>query len=221
MRWEAVSFVHFSYDPSVIAPLVPPGLELDLWEDRAWVGLVSFFMVAVRPGGTPPIPRLSTFPEINVRTYVRAPNGTDGLLFLTLEAARLGMLAARPALGIGYTWAKMSIDCAGDEVQYRTRRRWPPALASSRHDVAVGSPIAEPTEFDAYLTGRWRAYSRRWGRLLVTPVHHEPWPLHTARLATLEDSLIQACGVPRPAGEPVVHYSPGVSVRLGVTRPAD
>ena len=220
MRWQAVSFVHWGYEPSALAPLIPEGLELDLWEGRAWVGLVSFYMVDVRPRGLPPIPRLSTFPEINVRTYVRTPDGTDGLLFLTLEAARLPMMLARPTIGVGYTWADMAIDCAGDQVRYRTRRRWPPALASSRHDIEVGEQIAAPSAFDAYLTGRWRAYSRRWGRLLVTPVHHEPWPLHRARLARLDDSLVQSCGIPVPTGEPVVHYAPGVDVRLGVTRPA-
>ena len=222
MRWTAVSFVHWSYEPQVVAPLLPAGLELDLYEGRAWVGLVSFFMADVRPPGLPALPKASTFPEVNVRTYVRAPDGTDGLFFLTLEASRLATTLARPTIGINYAWAAMQITCAGTAVQYRTRRRWPVAPAAySRHDVEVGAaiPADDLTHFDHYLTGRWRAFSRRRGRLFCTPVHHEPWPLHTARLAALDDGLVAACGLPAPRGEPVVHYAPEVSVRLGPPRP--
>ena len=221
MRWEAVSFVHWAYDPALVVRLVPPHLELDLFEERAWVGIVSFFMADVRLRGTPPVPRLSTFPEINVRTYVRGPDGNDGLLFLTLEASRLPMMLADPAVGIAYRWAAMRITCNGDQVEYRTRRRWPPDLAArSAHDVEVGEALApgQLTEFDHYLTGRWRAYSHRRGQLFSTPVHHQPWPLHAARLAAIDDGLITACGLSAPAGEPVVHYAPAVHVRLGVPR---
>jgi uncharacterized protein len=218
MRWDAVSFLHWAYDPEVVAPLVPAGLTLDLWRGQAWVGIVSFVMAAVRPPLLPALPGLSTFPEINVRTYVRAPDGSDGLLFLTLEASQPAALAARASVGIRYAWASMRIRADAEAVSYETRRRWPRQPAAvSRHTIEVGDaiPAAELTLFDHYLTGRWRAFSSRWGQLFRTPVEHEPWLLHRALVSDIDDGLVASCGLPAPEGEPVAHYSPGVNVRMG------
>jgi uncharacterized protein YqjF (DUF2071 family) len=51
---------------------------------------------------------------------------------------------------------------------------------------------------------------------MYAPVDHEPWPLHTATLVGLQDTLITAAGIPAPTGEPHVMFSPGVSVRIGM-----
>ena len=218
MRWNSVSFLHWPYDPAAVAPLVPDGLTLDLWRGQAWVGIVSFVMADVRPPGLPALPVFSTFPEVNVRTYVRAADGSDGLLFLTLEASQPAALFARASVGIGYAWADMRITANASSVTYQTRRRWPrrPA-AASRHTVEFREPIpaAELSMFDHYLTGRWRAFSTRWGQLFRTPVEHEPWTLHRAVVSDIDDGLVASCGLPAPDGEPVAHYSPGVDVRMG------
>lgn len=218
MRWEHVSFVHWSYDPAVVEPLLPPGLALDMWDGRAWVGLVPFVMAGVRPPFVPPLPGLSTFPEFNVRTYVRDGEGRDGLLFLTLEAAQPLALLARPAVGIGYTLATMRVSRRGGDVGYASRRTWPRnPQARVRMVVTVGDelPLDQQSDFDVWLTGRWRAFSHRWGQLFSTPVEHEPWPLHRATVAPADSRLVRACGLPAPAGDPVVHYAPAVNVRLG------
>ena len=67
----------------------------------------------------------------------------------------------------------------------------------------------------AWLTGRWRAWTRVAGRFATVPAEHEPWPLVAAELVELEENVVTASGLPAPAERPVVHFSPGVSVRLG------
>src|SRR5687767_9839758 len=81
-RWDTLTFLHWAYDPDEVAPLLPRGLEPDLYQGRAWVSLTPFVMTDVRLPGTPPIPGLSTFGEANVRTYARNGSGLDGLVFL-------------------------------------------------------------------------------------------------------------------------------------------
>lgn len=221
MRWEHVSFLHWSYDAEVLRPLLPRGLKVDTWEGRAWVGLVPFVMAGVRPRGLPRVPGISTFPEFNVRTYVRDADGRDGLLFLTLEASQPLMLSGRPALGLGYTLARMRVSRRGTDVGYASRRLWPRnPVARLRLVVATGAPMSEQERmpFDDWLTGRWRAFSRVRGRLLATPVEHEPWPLHHATVPVPDTRLLVACGLPQPAAAPIVHYAPGVTVRMGVPR---
>jgi uncharacterized protein YqjF (DUF2071 family) len=54
----------------------------------------------------------------------------------------------------------------------------------------------------------------------VVPVQHSPWPLHEATVVELEQSLLEAAGLPEPAEPPRVQYSPGVDdVRLGLLQP--
>ena len=55
---------------SVVRPLIPAGLQMDLFEDRCYVGAVPFLMERVTPRLVPPLPVLHAFPELNLRTYV-------------------------------------------------------------------------------------------------------------------------------------------------------
>jgi hypothetical protein len=43
--------------------------------------------------------------------------------------------------------------------------------------------------------------------------------LRTATLATFDDELVAATGLPAPCGEPIVHYADAVTVRIGRPRP--
>ena len=221
MRWRNVAFLHWDFDAAVVQALLPPGLQVDAFDGRAWVGLVAFEMVDVRLPGTPALPGFSTFPETNVRTYVRDSSGRDGLWFFTLEAARLVTVLARPIIGIAYAWADMAVRRRDTEVRYVSRRRFPPnAMAHATLGVRYERPIppADQTPFDHYLTGRWQAFSTQRDRLFATPVEHESWPLHTASTTVLEDGLVPACGLPVPVHAPIVHYAPAVNVRLGLPR---
>jgi uncharacterized protein len=218
-RWETLTFVHWAYDPADLQHLVPSGLELDLHQGRAWVSLTPFLMTRVRAPGTPAIPGISAFPETNVRTYVRDGSGRDGLLFLTLECARFVTTVARPALGLPYSWAQMAVDPQAQGARYTSRRRWPrDPTADLDLRVEVGAPIDEPAPLDDWLTGRWRAFTGRDTVRTCVAVEHEPWPLRSATVAHLRGGLVAATGVPAPAGEPVVHFSAGVDVRLGRPR---
>lgn len=221
MAWRNVAFLHWSYEPAEVQALLPPQVQVDTFDGRAWVGLVAFEMVDVRLPATPALPGVSTFPETNVRTYVRDARGRDGLWFFTLEAARLVSVLADPIIGISYAWADMAVSCRGQEVRYASRRRLPfNRQARTRLGVEYGRPLPphEQSDFDHYLTGRWQAYSARRGHLYATPVEHEPWPLHQAATTLLDDGLVAACGLPIPTEAPIVHYAPAVNVSLGVPR---
>ncbi|MFI7498243.1 YqjF family protein [Streptomyces sp. NPDC049687] len=215
--WLTQTFVHWSFPPETVQALLPAHLVVEEYEGAAWVGLTPFLMADVRPPGMPAAVRGRTFPETNVRTYVRHRNGRDGLWFLTLEVGCPLMLAAR-AVGAPYHPGTLGVSANGDTVSY-TGRRWARG-PSYRLVVRPGDPIRQPTARDVWLTSRWRAYTHRFGMLWEIPVEHEPWPLAGAALEVLEQTLTTAVGLPAPVGEPVVHFSEGVRhVRLGASRP--
>ena len=212
-----MTFLHWAYAPGQLRPLLPSELGVDTWEGEAWVSVTPFVMVDFRLPGLPAVPGVSTFPETNVRTYVRGPDGRDGLWFLSLEADSLPtVLAASSVYGVPYRWADMAVD-EGEVVRYRSHRRAAPTVG---HDiqVRVGSPCPAPSELDHWLTGRWRAWTKIARGLATAPVEHQPWPLWDATVVQLEESLLSAVGLPEPDRPPLVQYSPGVDVRLGAPR---
>jgi uncharacterized protein YqjF (DUF2071 family) len=187
------------------------------------VGLVPFEMRVTLPH-TPWVPWLSSFPETNVRTYVRGPDGTTGVWFLSLDAARLSAVAtARATYRLPYFWSAMTVTRAGQIVTYATRRRLPgPRGASSTVAVRIGAPYApgDAGPFEHWLTARWRLFSAPGRRVLGAWAEHEVWPLHAAELLHCDDELVRAGGL-EPYGDPLVHWSPGVHVRVSLPKAID
>ncbi|POX61796.1 hypothetical protein C3492_20650 [Streptomyces sp. Ru62] len=212
--WLTQTFVHWAYAPDQVQRLLPDGLVVDTFDGAAWVSLTPFVMADVRPPGIPLA--LPSFPETNLRTYVRDRNGREGLWFLSIEVSSPVMLAAR-AVGVPYHVGRLEVARRGDTVLYTgVRRRGGPSYEVT---VRPGEPV-RPGPLDVWLTSRWRAFTRRLGALWETPVEHAPGPVREARLDTVEESLTRAAGLPRPSTAPLVHYSDGLhKVRLGISHP--
>jgi len=217
-RWERLTFLHWPYDPAVVQRLLPAGLQVDAFGGMAWVGLVPFFM-RVSTAGDQRAPWVSDFCETNVRTYVRDEQGRTGIWFFSLDAARLGAVAvARATYRLPYFWSSMRLGERGRQVSYACTRMWPgPRGAASRVRISIGDRLApgELDERDHFLTARWILFSAAGSRHRLARACHEPWPLHRAQAQLVDDQLVAAAGLPQPLGEPLVHYSPGVDVRIG------
>ncbi len=215
-EWRTVTFLHWRYDPATVSRLLPAGLAVETFDGAAWVGLVPFAM-EVRAPGVPAMPWLSHFPETNVRTYVRGPDGRTGIWFLSLDAARLAaVISARLTYGLPYYWSAMSVSRADRRVAYRSHRRWPGRSGpASRLTVEVGPRLSAAPELDHWLTERHRLYTVIGGRLASATAEHPPWPLRAASAIELADDLVVAAGLPRRVGDPLVHHADGVSVRVG------
>ena len=88
-------FAHWALAPELILPLIPTPLEVDQRQSGGWLGVTPFRVAGLRGRGMAPLPWLSRFPELNVRTYVHY-DGRPGIYFLSLDAARLAaVIAAR------------------------------------------------------------------------------------------------------------------------------
>jgi uncharacterized protein YqjF (DUF2071 family) len=218
--WKELTYVHWPFQPSIVQSQLPAGLEVDTFEGKAWVGLVAFRMERIRLPRTPAVPYLGTFCETNVRTYVRGPNGKRGVWFDSLDVSRLLPVAvARATYRLPYMWSRMRMQRYGDYTTYTAQRRWPgPRGIRSELSIRRGAPIDDPSPREHFLTARWGLFTRLGSRLAYAPVDHPAWPLHRAELAYLDDEFVAAAGYPQPYGEPIVHYSPGVEVRIGLPR---
>jgi uncharacterized protein YqjF (DUF2071 family) len=203
--WRNLTFLHWRYPAEVMQKHLPPDIEVDTFDGSAWLRLAPFLLEL----------RWSKFPETNVLTYVRGPDGKPGVWFFSLDAANIVAVAgARVAYGLPYMWSRMRVEADERRAGYESARRWPDKLGATRIAVERGGKI-EARALETFLTARFRLYSMRRGRMISGEVEHGPWPLESARLVTLEQTLTDTLGLPRPHGEPLVHFSPGVEVQAG------
>jgi uncharacterized protein YqjF (DUF2071 family) len=220
MRWSDITFLHWSYDVATVQALLPPGLTVEPYDGRAWVGLIPFQMMVAPPRG-PEVPWLSHFPETNVRTYVRATNGMTGIWFFSLDASRLAAVAAaRISWGLPYHWSRMRIDRTGGAIAYHSTRRATRTKAAHSIEIVGGQSVPRDavTPFDNFLTARFTLFAHYLGRLWYTRADHPPWPLRRVTVTGLADGLVRAAGLPQSDDDPIAHFSDGVDVRVGLPR---
>jgi uncharacterized protein YqjF (DUF2071 family) len=219
-KWLDLAYLHWRYEPTVVQALLPAGLTVDTFDGSAWVGLIPFSMRGIGLGRGPAVPYFGSFSEVNVRTYV-IRNGVPGVWFFSLDVDRfLPALVARATYRLPYCWGDTTHGRDGDVVSTVVRRRWPERVAESRIVVRAGEPV-HPDDLDVFLTARWGLYSRARKGLRYAAVDHEPWPLRAGEAEHLDDSLVQAAGLPSPTGEPHVRFSDGVTVRIGLPHSVD
>lgn len=218
--WRTATFLHWRVDSSRVAPLLPAGIRPDEFDGSSWVGLIAFRLERARIAPFPPVPFFGDFTEVNVRLYGVDPDGRRGVVFRSLEAARLpAVLAARAAYSIPYRWARTALDERDGVVHYRsdrilTRARFRLAARPDRSAV-VDDPLS------AFLTARWALFTRHRGRTVRMPNAHEPWLLHPAAVEHLADDLVARAGLPgvvERAPDSML-FSPGVSADFAAPRP--
>lgn len=217
-RWAELLFLHWRLPPRELRDLVPRELELDTFEGEAYVGLVPFTMTGVRPTWAPALPLLSSFHEVNVRTYVHYRGRHPGVWFFSLDAANsLAVLIARTLFKLPYHRARLRLERQGARVAYACERLWPgpkPAACQLEYEVTGSPSPARPDTLEHFLAERYILYATARGKLYEGRVHHAPYPLQGARLRALDESLLAAAGLARPSHAPLAHYASEVEVEL-------
>jgi uncharacterized protein YqjF (DUF2071 family) len=216
--WRDLTFLHWAVDPPAVSGFFPHGTRPDTFEGRTYVGVVPFRMVDTGFPHGPAVPYWGTFLETNVRLYSIDASGRRGVVFLSLDADRLAVVAAaRSVFGLPYRWARMDHVRSGDLHTYTSVLRWPGVRAATTIAVRVG-PLLEPGPLEHFLTARWGLHTHRAGRTWYLPNHHPAWPLHTASLLTYTtNDLLSSVGLPDLTAPPDhVMHSPGVPAEFAL-----
>jgi uncharacterized protein YqjF (DUF2071 family) len=212
-RWEHLLFAHWPMPPATIRRLVPDGLTIDTFDGQAWVSVVPFSMHAIHPRYVPPVPWLSSFLELNVRTYV-THDGKPGVWFTSLDAANpLGVWLGRNVYHLPYFNATMRLRDDGNTIQYtsrRTHRGATPGDFVGRYHPTSDPFQAEPGSLDHFLVERYCLYAQdKQDGLYRGDIHHTPWSLQQAK-AEIETNTVAP--FPLPDIEPRLHYGRRIEV---------
>jgi uncharacterized protein len=206
--WHNLLFAHWRVDAAEIRSLVPTAFDLDLFNNEAWLGIVPFYMTNVGLRGVPSLPWLSSFPELNVRTYVRVDN-RPGVYFFSLDAGRrLAVEAARRVLNLPYFLAAMSIEGRADAVAYRSGRTQDRAVFKATYGPTEPAFTASEGSLEYFLTERYCLYHQtRRGAPYRLEIHHPPWSLQLAQ-ATIETNTMAAVNRVAISGPPaLLHFA--------------
>lgn len=228
MIWHDLLFMHWPVDAEQLRRHLPDSLTLDTFEGDAWIGVVPFRMSDVSLTGVPALPRLSKFPELNVRTYVVGPDGQSGVWFYSLDATNpIAVRGARWLYCLNYVDAKMS--CCSDDpndegawIRYhssRTHRGQPAAKLRVDYRPVGAAFEAKPGTLDDWLTSRYSLFSAsKSGKLFRGDITHAPWQLRAAEAVTHENTMTGAIGVDLPVTEPLLHFARTTKVRASAIR---
>jgi uncharacterized protein YqjF (DUF2071 family) len=200
MTWHDLVFLHWPVEAARLRPHVPEALEIDAFDGTAWLGVVAFRMSRVGAGLLAAIPRISAFPEVNVRTYV-THRGRPGVWFASLDAADpLAVRAARRLFHLPYFDARMSCRARRhgwrEYTSTRVHRGAPPASLRARYRPR-GEPFeAKPGSLERFLTDRLSLFAAdREGRIRRGDVAHAPWPLQDAEVDLEDVRMTEALGI--------------------------
>jgi uncharacterized protein YqjF (DUF2071 family) len=166
-----------------LARQLPPGLPLDTFEGEAWLALVACRLEALRMRGLPPLPGLSSGPQLEVCTYVSVDD-RPGIWLFSVDRGRQALVeAAKRSLRLPAYKAELTIE--------------PGAFAAERDGLgfrvryeAHGTALTpRPGTLDHFLTESYAVYTDDGGRLYRAELNHRPWSLRRAR-CTVEAATI-------------------------------
>lgn len=213
-RWEDLLFVSWPVPVEAVAPHIPAGLEIDVAEGTAWISVVPFWMAHAHFRHLPPIPFLSSFPELNLRTYVRAGEHR-AVWFLSLDTeSHVNVFIARHAFNLPYFYADVAM-ARGDQIVFRSERPG----SSAQFEVAY-RPVGEeavPAEgsLEYFLTERYSLVcADEDQRLYRGDIQHAPWRLRPAEWTATSLDIVSESGFDVAGRDPIVFYAAMTEVAL-------
>ena len=182
--WLNLAFIHYRVDAIKIRGLIPSGLRLQEFDGSAWVGLVPFRMAGVMRRSFPDVPPFSSFPELNLRTYVEC-EGKPGVWFFSLDADSWPVVfGGRHIYGLPYFSANIQQWFGSGWHGFSSVRRGGEAVFEAEYRAVGDVFFPLIGTFEHWATERYCLYSFCEGRGIErVEVHHAPWPLQRAEVA--------------------------------------
>ncbi len=199
-RWSDLLFLHWRVPAATVQATLPAGLFVDAFDGDAWVGIVPFAMQRVRPRFLPPVPWLSWFLELNVRTYVRDAQGVPGVWFHSLDCDQpVAVEIAQRCFQLPYMHARMRATRVDGTIDYTCQRRGVDG-ASWRYTwqtAGPGQPAAERT-LEHFLVERYVLYAADAAqRLYRGHVSHAPYRIHEPSVSRFDTAPAALAGYSR------------------------
>ncbi len=177
-HWSHVAILSYAVPSDILKPHLPRGCEIDTHRDQAWASLVAFDFDEVKVKGWK-IPFHHSFPEVNLRFYVR--HGKDrGVCFIReFVPKRLIAWVASYVYNEPYSAVPMSSDVHrlpdGIQVEHKIKAAGHTqkiTIATTKDPPLLPTPDSEDAWFKEHEWGFGRDTK---GRTLKYRVAHPQW----------------------------------------------
>ncbi|WP_152396484.1 YqjF family protein [Paenibacillus guangzhouensis] len=239
-QWRDLTFIHYAMEPGVLSPFIPRGLELDTYQEQAWLSVVVLRVHHLRMRFMPPIPSMLDFNQINLRTYVRSCEGKPGVYFLRIGAtSRLAVFGASTVMHLPFVHVDLQIDPMHSEMHpsrhpsvQHVDCRFSDRTTLQFHTMLDSSSFpANANPLTKWLTERYCQYSDALrpdplqaqdtasSKLLITDIQHPPWSVQTVKVTMEQNSLLQPDGILLPSSPHLATYTDKLQAYVWWQRP--
>ena len=198
-NWRYIAMLNYVVDPRILAPLVPPGTEIDFENGETFVSIVGFLFLDTRLLGLP-ILLHRDFEEVNLRFYVRkksADTWRRGVVFVReLVPRRVVALIARTFYGEPYLALPMKHQIEHVDPNLKVEYSW---RRGSKWESLKVSALGEPQTIAAgshaeFITEHYWGYTCVKGGCSEYRVQHARWKIWNAESFELSGDVAALYG---------------------------
>lgn len=208
--WNDLLFLHYSIDPHILRAHVPKELEIDTFNGKAWISIIPLRITGSRVRKMPPLPGISTYIELNVRTYV-VYKGVPGIYFFSLDANSLAnVLGARAASVLPYKLASMEFKQRDHEFYMKSVRTGAKDAYQFEASYERAERMGElwPDTLDFWLLERYCMYSYYGKYILRGDIHHDAWKVSDVKAEIYQNTMLAFLPDDPSMNEPdLLHYA--------------
>jgi uncharacterized protein len=199
--WRKLLMANYITPPELLLPYLPPGTELDYWQDRCYASMVGFMFVDTEILGWK-IPLHRNFEEINLRFYVRRKAGNQwrrGVVFIKEIVPKPAIAwVANTLYGERYVTRSMRHEWTQTaqlaQVCYDWKPFWGGAWNSLTATHAVQAlPIPSGSEAE-FITEHYWGYSKHGNRTMEYEVCHPRWNAYAVHDFAITGPIVQEYG---------------------------
>jgi len=192
--WSHIAILNYRADPSRLMPLLPRGVELDLWNGQTYVSMVGLLFEHLKILNVP-VPFYRRFQQVNLRFYVRRLSEKGyrrGVVFIKEFVPYRSMIAATWLLyNQRNSFARMAyrVETPSPAAEFQTTSCWSGKLSTAveycwqhsgrwnrmRVEATASPEVPRAGSLEEFITRRHWGYCRRRGAALEFEVRRTEW----------------------------------------------
>lgn len=183
-NWEDILFIHKPVNPELLKSFIPYPLEIDLYNNKAWLSIVLFRATGSRLRFMPPHLSFPTYYQMNIRTYVRFGN-EGGVYFFKIHTSNKLVTLAGNILALPFSNANMMINKDKDNLLFNANYLFNQRESKLNLTYKAQKETINPSDDSLayFLTERYAVLMIRGNSIIKAPIFHTPWELNKANFS--------------------------------------
>lgn len=216
-KWSDLLFLHWPLPKDILIPHIPIDLELDRYNDSAWISYVVICMKGTYLRGLSKWSIFRSFPQINFRTYVRY-QGYPGIYFLSLDTNHfLTYTFSKTVYKLPFFHAVMDYQQNGNEFYLKSERKNGDAQFEAKYTPFGERRQSQSGSIEHFLTERYRLYTNdHSGNLFFCDVEHVPMKLQNVETTIFHNTLLNPFQHQLKQDNFLSYFSKGVMAKVGM-----